>query len=124
MDNYVLGYATGVATQNSINEGTAKTQFCKLLEKNFNANSATIEDKKEYAKCIGRIYPDPISPETILYLKIAFVLFFLTFIITSFKSKESPFLDRIIVAFIYGLVVLWAYLTLLGFCYGLIWVFS
>ena len=100
----------------------AKRIACYTIEKNFNAQTATISEKKSYAECIYVLHPSEISDGALIWLKILIVLIFVGVGAGIFKAHKDryadDFFDYAMFAFLGALLVPIAALILVGFLYA------
>jgi ABC-type sulfate transport system permease subunit len=76
---------------------------CKVFLDGFQPAIATIEQKKEYAKCVNMIYPSPMSSADILFFKIALVIAFIGMAIGMWREAKYEYSDKIMVLLMGGL---------------------
>ena len=79
MSSYASGAAAGAATGAAVAAAAsarARRAECVAIEATFDARTATVEQKRDYADCIGVLYPDPMTAAETVLFKIAIVLCF------------------------------------------------
>lgn len=96
-NNFVVGYAVGTAMRNSEN----KKGYCLGVEKNFDSLTATVEQKQEYAECVGLLHPNEMTGSEILAWKIIIFAGLGSAIFAFWRFK-----DDLIEAVIFSLVAL------------------
>tara|TARA_R110000851_G_scaffold2612_3_gene10667 strand:+ start:172 stop:561 length:390 start_codon:yes stop_codon:yes gene_type:complete len=114
--------ASNVASEN-------KKKICELTVNSFNNKLSTIEQKQGYADCVETLYPQKMSVENVLGLKILFMTALIIFVLSvvynfSTRSRYEDIEDAIIITIFFNLSV-WTIIVMLGATIsGLFWVFK
>lgn len=85
--------STAVAISAQANQ-EANEAKCIAIMKDFQNNTSTIQEKQSYAECVNIVYPNNLSPASIIALKVLFVIALFTFVSSSiffYKNDEDVF---------------------------------
>lgn len=105
----------------------AKVSECKVIEHEFDSKIATVAQKNEYADCINVLYPQAMSSDMTIFLKVLFVTFLLSAIFGFIHEKNNNyggFLDCILSAVMWGIAVPFLIVCTLGILVGVYWLFN
>lgn len=118
MSGVAIGLATGAAVASSSNSGNSsakKTYYCNQIMPEFNAKTATVEQKQDYADCVDHFYPS-MTPADIIAVKVMIIAAFISFVIASvYFFKEDGLIGVLPAALFPMLVGIFLFLTYIGF---------
>mgnify|MGYP003639891732 CR=1 FL=1 len=121
----VLGLATAVSASNVASDN--KKEICELTVNSSNNKLSTIEQKQGYADCVETLYPQKMSVENVLGLKIFFMTALIIFVLSAvynfyIRYSYNDVEDAIINTIFFNLS-LWTVIVMLGaIISGLFWV--
>jgi hypothetical protein len=111
----IAGAAAAQSAANAAQIAAEHRARCRTDIAAFNPQGASIERMKSYAECVQYMNPDPVSPESVPFIKAGIVVLLLAAIAGAIHQwrewREIPmafigFLAGPLIAFVVGLVVL------------------
>jgi len=72
----------------------ARVSQCKGMMLNFNAQTATVSEMREYAGCVFTVYPAPTGGNDMLAAKALFVIALIGMVIGAVRAKRDPYLNN------------------------------
>ncbi len=84
MSGLATGIAVGAAAQSAANSAKIAAEHlarCRTDIEDFRPEGASVERMKSYAECVQYMYPDPVSPESVPYIKAGVVLALVAFVV-------------------------------------------
>lgn len=77
------------STQAAVASARARRAECLFVTDRFDNVGSTVEQKQEYASCIGVLHPQPISAEGIGWIKAAIVLTLVFIVVGAVKGYRD-----------------------------------
>lgn len=109
MSSGSLAISSAALATSSAAASRARKAECLSIEKSYDHTTATVEQKQEYASCIKRLYPQEISPECILALKVVIVLVLVAGVWGAFKGYDIA--DRVMNSILHMIIT---FLAIIG----------
>lgn len=81
----------------------AEERSCKAFNSTFHAETATVEQQREYAHCVGMLHPSPLTPGGLVAVKCLLALGFIGFAIGARMGWKESYGSEFVDAFVYGL---------------------
>ena len=101
------------ANQAAIEASRVHDMQCRLVIKNFDNSTATVEQKKSFSECVQRLNPEPLSHNNIFIFKAWILIIFICMAAFGIKFLiDANYSVRKLFEIIWGIFV--------GFCVGLI----
>lgn len=119
--------ASSLATVALLQASQAKTAACKALVRDYEHNTATVDQQQEYAGCIGHLHPDAIGPDAAIALKVLIVLMVASIPVGAWRGYRSAYGDIAeagIAAFLYPAAIGAAAICVFFLVLGIRFVFS
>lgn len=66
----LAGSSSALLASEAVDASIAQDAVCKMVLEKYNAQTAKVDSMKEYAECVQRIYPDEMSDEMTIAIKI------------------------------------------------------
>lgn len=104
----------------------AKVSECKVIEHSFDSKIASISEKTEYADCMNVLYPQAMSGDMTLFLKVLFVIGLVSAIYVFVKEIRVfwNYGDAFFISVLWGIGVPSVVAFIAGIFMGISWVFS
>jgi hypothetical protein len=78
---------TALIAQQQAAEGAKMA--CQAWMPNYTHANATVEKMQAYAECVNRVYPQPMSPDSMIALKVAVALLFVGVIVGTWRGMND-----------------------------------
>lgn len=70
------GVAAAISAAAAAQAQAAREAACRAVQSSYRPDSATVGEMREYASCVQTLYPDPLSADATIALKVAVALIF------------------------------------------------
>lgn len=104
----------------------AEVSRCKTVLPTFNAQTATVTEKREYAGCVETMYPEEIGADATVVFKVLFFIALLglaTGAVAEYRNRNGV-LDMCMTGILAFFVAPLAVGFVAAVCYGVVWLFS
>lgn len=105
MSNIAIGAASGAAAGAAAGRAAARRVQCEMIVKDYDAHTATVEQKRDYADCVETLYPDPLTPGQAIVIKVVIVLCLLSAVAGAKKGADDDGIVGACVGFVVGIVL-------------------
>jgi len=120
----MAGAAVSQASIAQASARKAQIEQCKFTMPNFDAQSATVSEMREYAHCVEIMHPNEIGAATIIALKVLFVVALAGMAFGAWKGRHDGFQDYALygmLGFLFAPAIL---VFIVGLGLGVWWLFS
>lgn len=115
--------AVSLSTIAILEAGQAKTIACNVLAQGYQHSTATVAQQQQYAACVERMYPESISPEAAMALKVLIVLLIVSVPFGAWRAHRDAgdwtdaAMAALIAPLIVGTIAAFLFLAYVGICF-------
>jgi len=117
--------AVAISSAALAQSNSAETQACRAVIKSYKAETATVVEMQNYAKCVRKVHPNDLSGEALIIVKVAIVLVLIGAIVGTWKGwVDDKWLGAGMGFFFGAVVVVCVLFAILLVVYGVHFLFT